>query len=585
MRHSLMPVFLLVMPICAAQDTLPAPDPSTLTASAPVRTEFHVRYVSGADVYIDGGRSAGLVEGTELVLKQDSNKAATDKSNAAITPGVIAKLKVISVATTSAVCEVVSSARDIAADDVVWLPDDEVRKIVDKDTLGNTRQYPMVVSFSSGDPLDEEVRDKVPRPPLPEINQARGRIGFDISTIQQIGQASSMSSTYGMVLRADITRMFGTYWNLNGYWRGSLQNHSYASQSSLQDSLNRTYVMSLSYINPNSKWTAGVGRLYLPWASSLEVIDGGYVGRKLTPRTIMGAFAGSTPDPTAWNYNPKRKIGGGFFNLHGGNFEQFRYSSTTGMGVNTLDWKVDRPFLFTENDFSFKRLFSLYHSMQIDKPTANPSMPALNVGLGQSLLSLRMQVHPRITLDVTHTYFRDVPTYNPVLVGTGLLDKYLYQGINGGARIEFPRHLTGYFSLGQSSTSSDKKASLNELFGATMSHIWKTGLQADVRYSKFDSSFANGTYRSVTLTRDLGDRFRLNLQGGRYAYSSSLAKSDSSDFVNFMFDTNLGARLFIESAFTAQRGGNLNYNQTMTVIGYRFDNRASTKRGRNAKHP
>ena len=31
-------------------------------------------------------------------------------------------------------------------------------------------------------------------------------------------------------------------------------------------------------------------------------------------------------------------------------------------------------------------------------------------------------------LDFTDTYFRDVPTYDPVLVGTGLLDKYLYQG-------------------------------------------------------------------------------------------------------------------------------------------------------------
>jgi len=583
-RYSLIPIFLSVIPICAAQDNLPPPEPSTLTAAAPVRTEFHVRYVSGANVYIDGGRSAGLAEGTELVLKQNSNKADTDKNNAPVAPGVVARLKVISVATTSAICEVVTSSRDLTVDDVIWLPDEEVRKLVDKDALGNSRQYPMVVSFSSGDPLDEEVRTTVPRPPLPEINQARGRIGFDISTIQQIGQASSMSSTYGMVLRADMTRMFGTYWNLNGYWRGSLQKHSYASQSSLQDTINRTYLMSLSYINPNSKWSAGVGRLYLPWASSLEAIDGGYVGRKLTSGTLLGAFAGSTPDPTAWNYNPKRKIGGGFFNVHGGNFEQFRYSSTAGMGVNTIDWSVDRPFLFTENDFSFKRLFSVYHSMQVDKPTANPSMPALNLGLGQSLLSLRMQVHPRVTFDLTHTYFRDVPTYNPVLVGTGLLDKYLYQGINGGARIEMPLHLTGYFSLGQSSTSSDKKASLNQLFGATMSHVWKTGLQADVRYSKFDSSFASGTYRSVTLTRDLGDRFRLNLQGGRYAYASSLAKADSSDFVNFMFDTNLGARLFIESAFTAQRGGNLNYNQTMTTLGYRFDNRASTKRGRNANH-
>jgi hypothetical protein len=42
-----------------------------------------------------------------------------------------------------------------------------------------------------------------------------------------------------------------------------------------------------------------------------------------------------------------------------------------------------------------------------------------------------------------------------------------------------------------------------------------------------------------------------------------------------MFDTNLGAKMFLESAFTTQRGGSLNYNQWITTLGYRFDNRAS----------
>lgn len=585
MRMALLTLVLFATAAGVAQEPEPAPPPATQTAAAPVRTDFNVRYVSGADVYIDGGKSAGLAEGTELVLKQDPGKPSTDKANAAIEPGIIAKLKVVSVATTSAVCEVVASSRDLAADDVVTLPDDEVKKLVEKDTLGNTRQYPMVVSFSEGDPLDEEVRESVPQPPLPEVNQRRGRIGFDMSTIQQIGQGSMTSTEYGMVLRADFTRLFGTHWNLNGFWRGSLQSSSSQSLSTLQDSINRTYVMSLTYINPGSHWTAGVGRLYLPWASSLDTIDGGYVARQLSSRAVLGVFGGSTPDPTAWNYNPQRKIGGGFFNIHGGSYDNFHYSSTAGAGINTLGWAIDRPFMFTENEFSFKRYFSLFHSMQIDKPTANPNTPAVSAGVGQSLLTLRMQVHPRVILDMTHTYFRDVPTYDPVLVGTGLLDKYLYQGINGGARVQIPFHITGYISLGQSNDSNDKKNSLNELFGATMNQIWKTGLGVDARYSKFDSAFASGTYRSVTISRDMGERLRLNLQGGRYSYSSSLATSNNSDFINFMFDTNLGSRFFVESAFTAQRGGNLNYNQTTTTLGYRFDNRASTRRGEHANHP
>lgn len=581
-RKFILPLALMILKLCSAQTPVQDATVSS-TRQATVRSEFHVRYISGNDVYIDGGRNAGLAEKMQLVLKQDRNKPATDPANKALEQGVIAKLSVISVASSSAVCEITASARDLTTKDIVSLPNAEVEKIVAENTLGNTRKYPMVVSFSTGDPLDEEVREEVPRPPLPEVNQIRGRIGFDMSTIRQLDQSSFTSIAYGGVFRADFTRIFGTHWNLNGYWRGQLRTSSSVTQSTLQDVMNRTYLMSLTYVNPNSSWTAGIGRMYLPWASSLEAIDGAYVADQFGGHSVAGVFAGSTPDPTAWNYNPQRRIGGVLLNAHGGDFESFRYSTTAGVGVEMLKWTINRPFAFTENTFSFKRVFSLYHAMQVDRPTANPSMPAVGTGLGRSLLSLRAQVHPRIVLDVTDTYFRDVPTYDPALVGTGLLDKYLYQGVNGGARVEFPKHITGYFSMGQSNNSSDRKSSMNKMFGATMSNIWKTRLQADARYSKFDSSFASGTYTTFTLTRDLLDNLRINLQAGRYSYASSVAADSTSRFVNFFVDTNLGARLFLESQFTAQRGGSLNYDQWTTTLGYRFNNR-SRKEVR-ANHP
>lgn len=590
MQSRILSLGLLIPIVCAAQEQTPVPATPAQVAEAPsaqalAQTSFHVRYVSGSNVYIDGGRSAGLAEGTKLVLKQDPTKPEQDPANAALEPGVVAKLTIVSVASTSAVCEVVGAARDIVVDDVVSLPDGEVEKLVEKNTLGNTRKYPMVITFTQGDPIDEEVRDAIPRPPLPEVNQLRGRIGFDMSRINQLGQGSTTSTEYGLVLRADFTRILGTHWNLNGYWRGSRQSGTAPTQPTLQDSLNRTYLMSLTYINPASNWTAGVGRLYLPWASSLETIDGGYVARKLSSNTVAGIFGGSTPDPTSWSYNPQGQLWGAFFNAHGGSFERLHFSSTAGAGVNLINWAVNRPFVFTENELSFKRYFSIFHSMQVDRPTANPSTAPIGVGLGQSLLTLRVQVHPRVSLDLTDTYFRDVPTYDPTLVGTGLLDKYLFQGLSGGARIQLPVHITGYFSLGQSSDSTDPKSSLNTLFGVTMSNIMRTGIEADARYSKFDSNFANGTYREVSIARDMGERFRLNLQGGAYAYNSSMAANSNSYFVNFLCDTNLGSRYFMENAFTVQRGGTMEYNQLTTTIGYRFDNRKAGRRAVNAKNP
>jgi len=186
---------------------------------------------------------------------------------------------------------------------------------------------------------------------------------------------------------------------------------------------------------------------------------------------------------------------------------------------------------------------------------------------------------------LTDTYFRDVPTYDPSLIGTGLLDKYLYQGINGGARIQFPRHITGYFSIGSSSDSTDPKSALNKMFGATMANIWKTGLTADARFAQFDSTFASGKYTTITISREMLDNLQANLQFGKYTYSSTVASNSDSSFVNLLFETNLGARLFLESMYTIQRGGTLNYNQWTSTIGYRFDNRGSHPRPENANAP
>ena len=584
MRNHLLLLLVLVAPMCRAQelDTSAFAAVSAPAAAEPARTDFHIKYVSGTDVYIDGGTSSGLAEGTEMIVKQKTSVSDEQAAATSIEPGVIARLKVVSVASTSAVCEVVATKRDLAKDDILSLPDSEVKKIIDKDAVSNTRHYPMVISFTDGDPMDEEVRDNVPRPPLPEVNEMRGRFGFDMSTIQSLEEGGSSTTQYGMVVRADFSRLFGSHWNLNGYWRGTFQ-HAPPNVRSIQDVMNRTYLMSLSYINPESMWSASIGRMYLPYASSLETVDGAYVGLKLTHNGTLGMFAGSTPDPTAWNYNPDRRIGGGFFNWHGGSFETFHYSSTAGAGVEMLKWTIDRPFIFTENDFSYKKIFSVYHSMQLDSPKANPGAPEIGTGLGQSLLSLRVQVHPRVMLDVTDTYFRDVPTYDPILVGTGLLDKYLYQGVNVGAHVQLPWHLMGYGSIGQSNSSADKKNALNELVGLTATHLWNTGFGIDARYAKFDSAFASGTYRTVSVTRDLGQRFRFDLMGGRYDYSSSFAQTSNSLFINALFDADLGAKLFVQSLFTTQRGGAADYNQWTNTIGYRFDNRGAMRRAERAK--
>ena len=541
-----------------------------------LRTVFKVKYVAEGVAYLDGGRSSGLTEGMKLEIKDSDLPPQEGATVDPADPRVVAELEVSATAETSAVTDIHLPKRQVKPGDLAYLSSGDAQTLVQQRSLSATRQYPAVVTFTEGDPLEEEARAEVPRPPQPSVNRARGRIGFDYMGTVSRGSSSVTSSDLGMVLRADITRLNGTYWNISGYWRGRLSARSSTSQQTLQDLINRTYHLSMTYDNPNSPWVAGFGRLYLPWAPSLDTIDGGYFGRRLSPGITAGIFAGSTPDPTSWDYSLDRRIGGTFINFQGGDFGAFHYTSTTGFGVSTLKWKIDRPFVFLENTVSYKRYLSIYHSLQADSPAGNPAVPAPGPGLSRSFLTFRIQPHPRLEIDFNHNYFRDVPTFDPQLIGTGLLDKYLFQGFSAGARVEVVKQIFVYGTLGQSNRSGDTKSSLNQMYGITFGRLPWMGLRADAHYSRFNSSFGSGSYRAFSLSRNFTDDIRLEVLAGDQTFSSTLTTDNRSRFVNTNVDFAIGEHYFTQGGFTINRG-QLSYDQWMFTLGYRFDTRGKPK--------
>ena len=546
------------------------------------RTAFRVKYVAQDAAYLDGGRAAGLAEGMKLVVRDLPNSGAVAAEGAdSAAAGDVAELEVLSVAETSSVTEIRSPKRPVKVGDLAYLSSADQQTLVEKNALGATRKYPAVVSFTENDTLDDEARAEVPKPPLPSVNRARGRIGFDYIGVVNHDGSGMQSSNLGMVLRADITRINGTYWNVSGYWRGRFNSTS-AGPQTLQDLINRTYHLYTTYDNPNSSWVAGFGRMYLPWAPSLDTIDGGYFGRKLSRGVTAGLFLGSTPDPTSYSYAPNREIGGAFVNFEGGSYDNLRYTSTSGGGLKMLKWSPNRPFLFFENGVFYKRVFSIYQSAQIDSQPGydyqNPNRTTAHqagtgFGLGRSFTTIRIQPHPRVEFSFNHTYFRDLPTFDPNLIQTGLLDKYLMQGFSAGTRVEIYKQVWLSADLGLSNRTGDKNNSLNQMFGITFGRLPWINMHADVRYSRFNSSFGSGSYEALSLSKNLGEALQLQILAGQQNFTSSLTSANISRFVNGTIETALGEHYFVQAGGTINRGNQMNYDQWLFTFGYRFDNR------------
>ena len=440
-----------------------------------LRTKFMVKYVAEGAAYLNGGRGAGLAPGMKLSVR-DLNLSARG-TPAPDAP--VAELQVISTAQNSAVTEIHAAKRAIKTGDLAYLSPADIERMVTERAAAAVGKRPPANAFVQGGSSEAETRESHARSLSPEESRIRARIGLDYSGIRSSGSTSGSSSQRGMSIQADMMRIAGTHWNLQGYWRGRLTTRAQALDNTIQDYLDKTYTLQLVYDNPDSKWVGGIGRLYLPWAISLDTIDGGYIGRKLGRGITTGMFAGSTPNPTSWHYSPDQRIAGSFVNAEGGTYDKFHYSSTAGLALSTLQWRLDRPYLFFENALSYTRYVSVYHSLILDDPRGMSTGGIRpGPGISRSYLSVRIQPNPRVSLDFNHNYFRDVPTAVTQLIGTGLLDKLLYQGMNVGVRVEPVRHFSVYTTFGQSEKTGDVRGSLNQMYGITWSEIGRTGLRA-----------------------------------------------------------------------------------------------------------
>src|SRR5579862_5041993 len=521
-------------------------DEPLVDSPATVRRRFRIKFVSGQTVYINGGSNSGLRAGMNLDIVRTAGKRGGRSNNEA----TIGAARIVGVATTSAILEVGSSSVDLHVGD--WaslLPQDAAAAAqnVLTEPANSLRAPSQPVEDESGFSTEPSTARNVARSMRrPEVDtgpRMAGRIGFDSSGVSSSGSTPGTSLQLGMSFQSDMRQIMGTHWNLEGYWRGRINHHSQFEEPTIEETLNKTYTMQLYYDNPNSKWVAGVGRLYLPWAVSLDTIDGGYFGRKSAGGMTSGIFAGSTPDLTSWHYRPNQRIGGVFTNFEGGDYDRFHYSSTTGAGLTSIGWKLDRPFVFFENEASYKGMISAYHSLTIDSPqgvTTNGIRPG--AGVSHSYFTLHYQPERIVSFDLYHNFFRDVPTATTSIVGTGLVDKLLFQGISGGVHLKPTRYFTLYTTLGASNKSGDPHRSLNETFGATWNEIAHTGLRADFHYSKFDSNFGSGNYEVFSLSRQLTNHMFWNVQLGKQDVESSHTLDCFSNFLDDSFDINLGRR-------------------------------------------
>jgi hypothetical protein len=169
-----------------------------------------------------------------------------------------------------------------------------------------------------------------------------------------------------------------------------------------------------------------------------------------------------------------------------------------------------------------------------------------------------------------HSYFDSLPTFDPNLLGTSLLDKYIFQGLSLDARYELPYRISLFTQVGRSKSIADTKQMWNKMYGISFGQIFNTGFHADFRYAQFDSTFGRGNYRALSVSRNVKESFQFEFLGGSQSLVSASTANTSSHFLTGSVTWSLGPRYFFQTGYTWSRGISMNYQQWNTMFGYRF---------------
>jgi hypothetical protein len=560
-------VRILILCCCATPFAMTAWGQTQTSEASPAparRIVFAVGYVAQGAVYIDAGSAEGIAPGMIIQISRHAAGAAV------VDRQLVANAVVTAVATTSAVCEIQSKVLDPERGDEARLSAADEMTRARADVSPMRRHYLQILEFTEGDPLEDEIREYVPRPPLLEVNRLRGRIAFERTAILDHGATAASSSENGAVIRIDWSRINGSHWTLTGYWRGNLTSTQAPSQTTLIDLMNRTYQIGVFYANPKSPWKLGFGRLILPWASSLGAIDGGYTARKISRKLTAGVFAGTNPDPTQWNYAPNRQTIGSFVNAETGSYDGVHWSGTAGIAFTRVNWRPERQYAFVENNYSIGRTFSIFQTAQADYLDPKLMNGVAGARLSQNFITVRYTPRTRVSFDVSDNYFRGVPTFDQRLIGTGLVDQYLFTGLSGGVRVEPVNNMTVSANWGSSRHNGDSSHAINQAYGVSWKRLPVVDLRLDLRYNSFSSSFGTGSYESAGLTREFSDGLRLQFQGGVQNTQSIYTSQTRATFFNPMLDWQFGRHYFLMGNWLSYHGQSQNYDQISISLGYRF---------------
>lgn len=516
-------------------------------------TAFKVKYISGENVYLDGGTAKGLSVGDQLYVVRNQKD-------------VIAQLEVIYVAEFSASCKLLSSQQAVQAGDVAVVVESKKTESGEPAEKTDIEKTPVVEEAAA------------PLPPQPQSRSSPTRISGNASVqFYHLDDRTESNldftrPAFRFNLRAQ--RLWGKEYTLRIRTRSlyNIRTRPYGSAVPEEEFRNRLYELSFSYDERNARLNYKFGRIISNYISGVGYIDGGQFQFNFSPAVRIGVFGGTQPDLQNSQFQSTDKKYGAYFNAAVGAYQNQYFETTVAAAAQYHASTVSREFLYFQNNYTYRSRLTIYQSMEVDvnrqwrKEKAGESLTISNF-----FISGRYRLSRAVTAAITYDNRKNYWTYEMLSVADSLFDDALRTGLRGNLSLRLPGNFFVFANGGYRNRETDPKATVSYSGGINKSNLIIRGLFINLNYADFSGPFSEGRNGSATLGQSFSSGHRISVDYGFYGYTvTSVAETRNNRWARFNMDLNLFRHILFAGQYEYDWGDDLDGQRFMAELGYRF---------------
>jgi hypothetical protein len=526
----------------------------TAVLAQTAQAAYHIKYLSGENVYIDAGRSDSLYVGDRLLVRHGDS--------------AIAELEIAFVAEKSSSCKILGSSEEI--------------KVGDPVEISVKAKRPEPVNPLPPSDASKVVEATPPATPPPvQVTQIKNKIArLNGSVALQVYRFTDTSPAHlnftqpSLRLNLRASKLWGRDMTLTiqSDTRYNLRTRAYGQDIPKNEWRNRIYQFSLSYAGEGSPYDFQIGRIISNKFSGVGYIDGFLAQRKVVGGLRVGGFGGTQPQWQYSSFQSSLQKYGIYANYVAGNYPLNRYESTVAATGEYHGQLVSREFFFWSNNLNLGSAWNFYHSTEIDmnrgwrKQRTNQSFSMTNL-----YLSARGKFGKRLTATLSYDNRKNYWTFETRSLADSLFDNVLRQGLRTDLAYRLGATSTVFSNLGYHKRSTDSRATYSGGVGFNKSNFILAKQYLNLQLAGFSGPLTGGYNLSVTLGRYLWAGNMFSLGYAAYVYKlngGNVGRLNQAIQTNGQF--NLTRRVYLSGTFEYDTGRDTKGDRLIGELGYRF---------------